>query len=127
VKSENSRSSATVVSLDEIYRTDPDGNGVHWSLEASDDLNVNLVHLDPGSAVEAHTTHEVDVVLIVLEGDGRLSIDATNHELAPHVLALAVRGDRRSISAGPLGVTYLTIHRRRDPLRITPTTAPRLM
>jgi quercetin dioxygenase-like cupin family protein len=127
VTSDNPRSSATVVSIEEIRRTDPGGNGVHWSLAAGDDLNVNLVHLDPRSAVEAHTNHEVDVVLIVLEGNGRLSIAATDHELAPHVLALAVRGSERSISAGPLGLTYLTVHRRRDPLRITPSAAPRLM
>jgi quercetin dioxygenase-like cupin family protein len=127
VKSDNSSSSATVVSIDEIRRTDPGGNGVHWSLEAGDDLNVNLVHLDPGSGVGAHINHEVDVVVIVLEGNGRLSVDTTDHELASHVLALAVRGSERSISAGPFGLTYLTVHRRRDPLRITPSTAPRLM
>lgn len=125
MKSANSGSLATVVSLDEIGRADPSGNGVHWSLATGDDLNANLVHLDPGSGVMAHTNHEVDVVVVVLEGNGRLSIDTTDHDLAPHVLALAVRGSERSISAGPFGLTYLTVHRRRDPLRITPSPSTR--
>lgn len=125
MKSANSGSLATVVSLDEISRADPSGNGVHWSLATGDDLNANLVHLDPGSGVKAHTNHEVDVVVIVLEGNGRLSIDTTDHDLAPHVLALAVRGSERSISAGPFGLTYLTVHRRRDPLRIAPSPSTR--
>ena len=69
------------------YRgSDQAGNGVRWSLEAGEDLNINLVHLEPGSGVDTHTNHEVDVVVIVLDGNGRLSIDTTDHELAPHVL-----------------------------------------
>lgn len=110
----------TVVRLDEILTVDPSGDGVHWSLQPGRDLNVNLVHLDPGSEVAAHTNEDVDVTLIVLTGTGRLRIDDANHELSPHVLALAAVGTERSIIAGPDGLTYLTVHRSRGPLDIAP-------
>ena len=119
VSDERLNSPGPAVSLDKISRRDPSGDGVRWSLQGGDDLNVNLAHLDPGSHVDSHTNYEVDVVVVVLDGDGRLSIDTTDHELAPHVLALAPRGTERSIGAGPSGLTYLTIHRRRGPLRVT--------
>jgi quercetin dioxygenase-like cupin family protein len=118
VSNERLNSSGAAVSLDEISRRDPSGDGVRWSLQGGDDLNVNLAHLDPGSRVESHINLEVDVVFVVLDGDGRLSVDVTDHELAPHVLALAPRGTERSIGAGPSGLTYLTIHKRRSPLQV---------
>lgn len=111
-------SSPTVVPLDERLRTDPNGDGVHWTLEGDGDLNVNLVHLDPGSGVETHGNREVDVVVIVLEGNGRLCLDGTDHALAPNVLAVIPKGTERSISAGLDGLSYLTVHRRRAPLGI---------
>jgi quercetin dioxygenase-like cupin family protein len=119
VSDERINSPGPAVSLDEISRRDPSGDGVRWSLQGGDDLNVNLTHLDPGSRVESHINYEVDVVVVVLHGDGRLSVDAIDHELAPHILALAPRGTQRSIGAGPTGLTYLTIHKRRSPLRVT--------
>jgi quercetin dioxygenase-like cupin family protein len=119
VTTEKPISSAPVVPLDEILHADPNGDGVHWTLEADGDLNVNLVHLDPGSGVETHVNRELDVVVIVLEGNGRLRLDGTDHALAPHVLALMSKGTERSISAGPHGLSYLTVHRRRSPLGIT--------
>ena len=125
MSNEDSISLSTVVPLDEISRSDQAGNGVRWSLEAGEDLNMNLVHLEPGSGVDMHTNHEVDVVVIVLDGNGQVSINTIDHELAPHVLALAPRRSQRSISAGPAGLTYLTVHRRRGPLQITAGTARR--
>jgi len=119
VNAGSSPSSAAVVPLAEILRIDPDGDGVHWTLEAPGDLNVNLVHLDAGSRVETHVNSDLDVVLIVLVGNGRLSVDGTDHVLAPHVLAFVGKGIERSISAGSHGLSYLTVHRRRSALGIT--------
>lgn len=92
---------------------------MHWSLEGDGDLNVNLAHLDPGSQVAAHVNREVDVVLIVLGGTGRLLLDTVDQELVAHVLVHAARGTERSIVAGPDGLTYLSLHRSRGPLGIT--------
>jgi mannose-6-phosphate isomerase-like protein (cupin superfamily) len=122
VSNESLNSPGEVVSLDEISRRNPSGDGVRWSLQGGDDLNVNLAYLVPGSHVDTHTNYEVDVVVVVLGGNGQVSIDTIDHELAPHVLALAPRRSQRSISAGPVGLTYLTVHLRRGPLRIKPST-----
>lgn len=51
VNIEEPMSSERVFRLDETLRTDLNGDGVHWTLEGDSDLNVNLVHLDPGSGV----------------------------------------------------------------------------
>jgi quercetin dioxygenase-like cupin family protein len=100
------------------------GDGVHWTLERPGDLHVNLVHLDAGHAVGGHTNDEVDVVIVVLAGRGRLTIDGRDIELAPHVVADVPRRSRRSIrAAGGEGLGYLSIHRRRGPLGIRPTRA----
>lgn len=112
-----------VVQLGEMLNADPAGDGVHWSLDAASDLNVNLAHLDTDSRVAPHTNPELDVVIIVLAGTGTLRLDGTDHDLAPHILALAAKGTERSITAGPSGLTYLTVHRRRGPLGITSSPA----
>jgi quercetin dioxygenase-like cupin family protein len=118
VNIEEPMSSERVFRLDDTLRTDLNGDGVHWTLEGDSDLNVNLVHLDPGSGVETHANREVDVVVIVVEGNGRLCLDGTDHALAPNVLAVIPKGIERSVSAGPDGLSYLTVHRRRAGLGI---------
>jgi mannose-6-phosphate isomerase-like protein (cupin superfamily) len=96
-----------------------EGDGVHWALEEPGDLNVNLVHLDAGHAVGEHANDEVDVVIVVLAGRGRLTIDDHGADLTPHVVARVPRTSRRSVqAAGDEGLDYLSIHRRRGLLGI---------
>lgn len=112
--------SSTVIRLDDILAAGPSGDGVHRPLASGDgDLNVNLAHLDPGSRIEAHDNHEVDVLLLVLAGTGKLCVDQIEHELVTSDLAYIDRGSRRSIVAGRDGLTCLTAHRARGPLRVT--------
>jgi quercetin dioxygenase-like cupin family protein len=99
-----------------------EGDGVHWALEASGELNVNLVHLDAGHAIGEHVNDEVDVVIVVLTGRGRLTVDGRTTDLTPHVVACVPRASHRIVSAaGGQGLDYLSIHRRRPPLGIGPT------
>ena len=93
-------------------------SGVVWSLPHGGDLDVNLVHLQPGDSIGAHVNDEVDVVITVIAGRGRVSIDDTSHELRSEVLVAVPKGARREILAGADGITYLSIHRRRQPLGI---------
>jgi quercetin dioxygenase-like cupin family protein len=93
-------------------------SGVVWSLPHGGDLDVNLVHLQPDDSVGAHVNDEVDVVMTVIAGRGRVSIDGTSHELRSEVLVAVPKGSRREIFAGADGITYLSIHRRRQPLGI---------
>jgi quercetin dioxygenase-like cupin family protein len=96
-----------------------EGDGVHWALETSGDLNVNLVHLDPGHSISEHANDDVDVVIVVLAGSGRLTIDGRGAELAAHVVANVPRLSRRSVRAAEdQALDYLSIHRRRGQLGI---------
>ena len=96
-----------------------EGDGVHWTLETPGDLNVNLVHLDAGHAVGEHANDEVDVLIVVLAGRGRLTVDGDGTDLRPHVVASVPRTSRRSLRASDdEALDYLTVHRRRGPLGI---------
>jgi mannose-6-phosphate isomerase-like protein (cupin superfamily) len=101
-----------VVDLDRLAGS---GDGVHWALAGSGDLNANLVRLDPGHAIGEHGNDEVDVLVVVLAGTGRLTVDGEAIDLAPHVAVHVPKGARRSVAAGEQGLAYLTTHRRRGP------------
>lgn len=108
-----------VVRLDQVLATGLRGDGVHRSLGGGDgDLNVNLVHLDEGSTIAEHRNREVDVLVVVLDGTGRLRVDEREDDLVANTVAYIARGETRSISAGPGGLTYLTAHRARGQLRV---------
>jgi quercetin dioxygenase-like cupin family protein len=107
----------TVVELAEKWRG-ARGNGVVWSLVQGSELNVNLVRLEAGAEVGEHVNAEVEVIVAVLEGEGQVTIDGTVHPLGPAWLAFLPRGATRSIRAGNRPLAYLTIHRRRQGLRI---------
>ncbi len=96
------------------------GDGVHWTLAESDDLNANLVHLDAAHEVGEHANDAVDVLIVVLDGDGEVEVDAERLPLRPTAVAHVPRGARRAIRAGASGMTYLTVHRRRGGLTVGP-------
>jgi quercetin dioxygenase-like cupin family protein len=96
------------------------GDGVAWSLPHGGDLDANLVRLGPAGAIGEHRNDEVDVLVVVQSGRGELVVDDEVLPLAPEHLALVPRGRRRSIRAGSEGIAYLSIHRRRDGLRLQP-------
>lgn len=89
------------------------GDGVHWTLARSADLNVNLVRLDPGHQIDIHVNDELDVVVIVVAGSGTIAIDDVSSPLFPNVIADVPKGSSRRIDAGSGGLGYFTIHRRR--------------
>ena len=89
------------------------GDGVHWTLQPAGDLNINLVKLDAGHRVDEHVNRDVDVAVVVVAGEGSIHIDGARALLRPHVVAHVPRGASRRIEAGPAGLGYLTVHRRR--------------
>ena len=92
--------------------------GVVWKLPHEGDLDGNLVRLAAGRSIDEHVNDEVDVLVVVRSGGGELTVDGTAHPLVATALALVPRGSRRSITAGPGGIAYLSIHRRREGLSI---------
>lgn len=95
------------------------GSGAIWSLRHGGDLDANVVWLRPDDTIDEHVNDEVDVLLVVWSGGGQLTSDGRPVELRAGTVVQIDRGVRRRIAAGPDGVTYLSVHRRRDGLRIT--------
>ena len=78
-------------------------DGPMWSVN-SDQLNVNLLRLPSGDGVAEHTNHEVDVVLVIFEGSGDLTVDGVAYPLIPGRVFVVPRGATRAIrcTVGPL-------------------------
>lgn len=100
-----------------------DGTGPVWGM-ASRDLNATLLAWPAGHEVAEHTNADLDVFLIVLEGDGLAAVDEAQHALSPGDALLIEKGRSRAIRAGAEGIRYLSIHSRRRPLQVEPL-APR--
>ncbi len=98
--------------------TAPRGRGPLWGAE-TDDLNATLLAWDPGDGLDEQVTSERDVILIVLAGSATMTIDGESHALDPGDALILEKGRARALSAGPDGVRYLAVHRRRGPLQIT--------
>jgi len=91
---------------------------VIWALEESGELNANLVRFDAGGGVEEHVNDEVDVLFVGVAGWGTVRVDGEGHALSAGTLVFVPKGARRSTGASSDGFAYLTVHRRRGPLRI---------
>lgn len=124
------RSVAAVIStprvlavLDDLLATAaPDRRGALWQLaEQGRELDANLVRLPPGGEVGEHQEDVLDVLLVVLAGSGRATTGAEVLELAPTTVLWLPRTSRRALAAGPDGLAYLTVHRRRPGLTIKPS------
>ena len=110
-------SAAVSVNLDQVLAASGD-RGVIWALEASGDLNANLVRFDAGGGVGEHVNEEVDVLFVGVAGTGSVHVDGEEHSLSAGRLVFAPKGAGRSTGAYSDGFSYLTVHRRRGPLRI---------
>ena len=94
-----------------------EGTGPLWGM-ASADLNATLLVWPPGHELVEHVTGELDVLLVVLEGGGVATVDEQKHALVPGSALLIERGSSRAIRAGPDGLRYVSVHRRRGPLQV---------
>ncbi|MYU22981.1 hypothetical protein [Streptomyces sp. SID8352] len=98
--------------------------GALWRLaEPGRQLDANVVRLPAAARVDTHTEPDLDVLLLVLAGGAALVCADGEHPLAPGVLTWLPHGSTRAVTAGPEGVTYLTVHRRRPGMRIRPPEA----
>ncbi|UCM86955.1 cupin domain-containing protein [Streptomyces marincola] len=104
----------------ELLREAPaDQDGALWRLDREGrQLDANLVRLAPHAAIGAHVERDLDVLLFVVGGAGRLDTDGGPLDLRPGTVTWLPRGARRSLSAGPAGLVHLTVHRRRPALTV---------
>lgn len=96
-----------------------DGNGVVWST-SPEGFHANLVSLEPGGAIEAHRNDELDVLVIVVAGQGRVDVDGAPTDVRGGTAVVVPKGTVRRIEAasGGAGLRYLTVHARRGPMSI---------
>lgn len=93
--------------------------GALWRLaESGRQLDANVVHLPPGHRVDTHVEPHLDVLLLVLDGDGTLETADGSRQLTEGALLWLPHGSRRALTAGHRGLTHLTVHRRRPGLQI---------
>ncbi len=96
--------------------------GAIWSL-VSTDLNLNLLHFGDGDGVAAHINNEVDIIGLVIAGEGTIELDGRQERLRPGRLFFVPKGARRAITSRSSDFMYLSCHRRRAGLM--PTRAER--
>ncbi|MQY33972.1 hypothetical protein SRB17_19380 [Streptomyces sp. RB17] len=104
-----------------LAESPPLPGGVLWKLaESGRQLDANVVRLAPGDRITAHTERQLDVMLLVVSGDGVLGAGPADgpQPLTEGALAWLPHGAQRSITAGEPGLTYVTVHRRRPGLWI---------
>jgi quercetin dioxygenase-like cupin family protein len=99
------------------------GTGPLWGAETQD-LNATLLAWPAGGGPGDHVNDECDVLLLVLAGSATVFLDAMPHTMQAGDAMVLERGKRRSVSAGPSGVRYVTVHRRRGPLQIARLGSP---
>ncbi|MFE4952796.1 cupin domain-containing protein [Streptomyces sp. NPDC056653] len=112
--------------LDELLTgADPEERGALWQLaEQGRELDANLVRLPPDAEVGEHQEDVLDVLLVVIAGSGRVVTGGDALNLAPTTVVWLPRTSRRALAAGPDGLAYVTVHRRRPGLTIKPSVAP---
>ena len=96
--------------------------GAVWKLQMRQrDLDSNIIRLEPGTGIGAHAGADLDVLLLVLGGAGRVTTEIGPLQLQPGALAWLPRRSRREFTAGPDGLRYLTVHQRRQSLVLDAT------
>lgn len=93
--------------------------GSQWQLTPAErGLDANVITLPPGDEIAAHDGPELDVLVHVLDGAGTLHTADGPLALTPGVLVWLPPRSRRRFTAGPEGLRYFTVHRRKPPLTI---------
>ncbi len=104
--------------LDTPTQLSTDNIGVLWGGQ-SDDLNVTLLSWSRGEGVAQHINNEVDVLLVVLHGTGRVVVNGTPFDLHSGQSLLIRKGSARRIESTGERFSYLSVHRRRAGLMPT--------
>ncbi|MGA5101302.1 hypothetical protein ACPCAC_28545 [Streptomyces lavendulocolor] len=106
--------------MPEVTRDVPaDRSGALWRLaEDGRQLDANVVRLAAGARVAVHVEPDLDVLLYVVDGTGRLDAAEGGQPVEAGCLVWLPHGSRRGMAAGPEGLAYLTVHRRRPGLSI---------
>lgn len=86
--------------------------GALWSVSTAD-LNANVLRFAADDGVPEHVNSEVDVLLLVIRGEGTVTLDGHELRVRAGQLMLVPKGARRAIRALGEELVYVTAHRRR--------------
>ena len=106
------------VNLGEVAASAYGRAGVVWTLEASSELNANLVRFETGDGVGEHVNDEVDVIILGISGSGSVDVDGREHPVSTGTMIFVPEGTRRSTRSASVDLAYLTVHASRGPLQI---------
>ena len=95
--------------------------GAIWSITPQQrDLDSNVIWLPPGDSIGTHSGPDLDVLIHLLSGSGILATELGDVELTAGDLVYLPRQSLRGFTAGPEGLRYLTVHRRREAVVLNP-------
>jgi quercetin dioxygenase-like cupin family protein len=106
------------VNLKDAAATAGERAGVNWTLDASSELNANLVRFGTGRGVGEHVNDEVEVIVVGASGSGIVTVDREEHALSAGMLVFIPKGARRSTVSASEDFASLTVYRRRRPPHI---------
>lgn len=92
-------------------------SGSLWSAEC-EDLDCTFVAWQAGQGVVEHVNSEVDVIMVVISGSGKLSVNGEPIELKRGKVVVVHKAARREIEAAEDGLAYLNVHKRRKRLQL---------
>ena len=101
--------------IGDLSKLDFHGSGPQWGAE-SEQLNATILSWQKGRGLEAHINHELDVVLVILEGEGEAFIEDEKISLHAGMVVPISKGLVRAITATSERLTYASVHRRRPGL-----------
>jgi uncharacterized protein (DUF2249 family)/quercetin dioxygenase-like cupin family protein len=94
-----------------------DATGAVWKLQIRRrDLDSNIIRLQPAATIGAHVGPDFDVLLLVFDGTGQITTELDTIDLHPGALVWLPQRSQRQFTAGPQGLSYLTVHQRRQSL-----------
>lgn len=79
----------------------------------TDELHMNVLVLRAGEQIDQHINQVLDVIVTCLQGSGTITIDQQQTAVEPGSIVLIRQGSERVIQAGPDGIVYTTVHRKR--------------
>ena len=94
------------------------GLGTVWTQESGEDLNANLVRFEAGEGVGVHRDDEVDVVFVGVSGSGMIVVNGEEFPLEHGRMVYVPKGNLRATRSANGEFAYLTVHRRRGPVRL---------
>lgn len=87
-------------------------SGPQWG-EESEQLDVTVLSWEKGRGLEAQVNSELDVVFVVLQGEGIAKVDGEEIALHPGVVLPVPKGVERVVRSTSERLTYASIHQRR--------------